>query len=43
MEVIKYYFDWALDKLQEKYDDLVEKTKDFLHAIKLAPQRVTEF
>ena len=32
----------ALDKLQSKYDDLVERTKDFLHAIKLAPQRVTE-
>ena len=31
----------ALNKLQEKYDDLVEKTKDFFHAIKLAPQKVT--
>ena len=32
----------ALNKLQEKYDDLVEKTKDFFHAIKLAPQKVTD-
>lgn len=32
----------TLDKLQAKYDDIVEKTKDFFHAIKLAPQRVTE-
>ena len=32
----------ALDKLQTKYDDIVERTKDFFHAIKLAPQRVTE-
>ena len=32
----------ALDKLQTKYDDIVEITKDFFHAIKLAPQRVTE-
>lgn len=27
----------------EKYDGLVEKTKDYFHAIKLAPQRVAEF
>lgn len=32
----------ALNKLQDKYDDLVEKTKDFFHAIKLAPQKVTD-
>ena len=28
----------ALNKLQDKYDDLVEKTKDFFHA----PQKVTD-
>ena len=27
----------------EKYDGLVEKTKDYFHAIKLAPQKVTNF
>lgn len=27
----------------EKYDGLVEKTKDYFHAIKLAPQRVADF
>ena len=27
----------------EKYDDLVEKTKDYFHAIKLAPQKVADF
>lgn len=27
----------------EKYDGLVEKTKDYLHALKLAPQRVADF
>ena len=27
----------------EKYDALVEKTKDYFHAIKLAPQRVADF
>ena len=32
----------TLNKLQEKYDDLIEKTKDFFHAIKLAPQKVTD-
>ena len=32
----------ALNKLQTKYDDIVEKTKDFFHALKIAPQRVTE-
>ena len=32
----------ALNKLQDKYDDLVEKTKDFFHAIKLAPQKVAD-
>ena len=25
------------------YDDIVEKTKDYFHAIKLAPQKVTNF
>ena len=32
----------TLNKLQEKYDDLIEKTKDFFHAIKLAPRKVTD-
>ena len=27
----------------EKYEGLVEKTKDYFHAIKLAPQKVTNF
>ena len=27
----------------EKYDGLVEKTKDYFHALKLAPQRVADF
>ena len=27
----------------EKYDGLVEKTKDYFHAIKLAPQKVANF
>lgn len=27
----------------EKYDSLVEKTKDYFHAIKLAPQKVADF
>ena len=27
----------------EKYDGLVEKTKDYFHAIKLAPQKVADF
>ena len=27
----------------EKYDGLVEKTKDYFHAIRLAPQKVTNF
>lgn len=30
----------TLNRWIEKYDSLVEKTKDYLHAIKLAPQRV---
>ncbi|MFQ8987977.1 MAG: hypothetical protein ACLR6T_04760, partial [Intestinibacter sp.] len=25
------------------YDDIVEKTKDYFHVIKLAPQKVTNF
>ena len=33
----------ALNRWIEKYDCLVEKTKDYFHAIKLAPQRVAEF
>ena len=32
----------TINKLQEKYDDIVKKTKDFFHAIKLAPQKVTD-
>ena len=30
----------AVDKWKSLYDDLVEKTKDYFHAIKLAPQKV---
>ena len=33
----------ALEDLQAKYDEIVEKTKDFFHAVKLAPQRVVNF
>ena len=29
--------------LETKYDDIVEKTKDYFHALKLAPQKVTNF
>ena len=30
----------AVDKWKSLYDDIVEKTKDYFHAIKLAPQKV---
>ena len=33
----------AVDKWKSLYDDIVEKTKDYLHVIKLAPQKVTDF
>ena len=33
----------AVDKWKSLYDDLVEKTKDYFHAIKLAPQKVFDF
>lgn len=33
----------TLNRWIEKYDSLVEKTKDYFHAIKLAPQRVADF
>ena len=33
----------TLNKWIEKYDGLVEKTKDYFHALKLAPQRVADF
>ena len=33
----------AVDKWKSLYDDLVEKTKDYFHAIKLAPRKVTDF
>ena len=33
----------TLNKWIEKYDGLVEKTKDYFHAIKLAPQRIADF
>lgn len=33
----------AVDKWKSLYDDIVEKTKDYLHAIKLVPQKVTDF
>ena len=33
----------AVDKWKSLYDDIVEKTKDYFHAIKLAPQKVFDF
>ena len=33
----------TINRWIEKYDGLVEKTKDYFHAIKLAPQRVADF
>ncbi|MCI8397382.1 MAG: plasmid recombination protein [Clostridia bacterium] len=30
----------AVDKWKSKYDEIVEQTKDFFHALKLAPQKV---
>ena len=33
----------TLSRWIEKYDGLVERTKDYFHAIKLAPQRVADF
>ena len=33
----------AINKWKSLYDDIVEKTKDYFHAIKLAPQKVTNF
>ena len=33
----------AVDKWKSLYDDIVEKTKDYFHAIKLAPERVANF
>ena len=33
----------AVDKWKSLYDDIVEKTKDYFHAIKLAPQKVINF
>ncbi len=33
----------AVDKWKSLYDDIAEKTKDYFHAIKLAPQKVTNF
>ena len=33
----------AVDKWKSLYDELVEKTKDYFHAIKLAPQKVFDF
>ena len=33
----------AVDKWKSLYDDIVEKTKDYFHAIKLSPQKVTNF
>ena len=33
----------AVDKWKSLYDDIVEKTKDYFHAIKLTPQKVTNF
>ena len=33
----------TIDKWKSLYDDIVEKTKDYFHAIKLAPQKITNF
>lgn len=33
----------AVEKWKSLYEDIVEQTKDFFHAIKLAPQKVTNF
>ena len=33
----------TVEKWKSLYDDKVEKTKDYFHAIKLAPQKVTHF
>ena len=33
----------TLNRWIEKYDGLVEKTKDYFHVVKLAPQRVADF
>lgn len=33
----------AVNKWKSLYEDIVEKTKDYLHAIELAPQKVTNF
>ena len=33
----------AVDKWKSLYDDIVDKTKDYFHAIKLAPQKVANF
>lgn len=33
----------AVDKWKSLYDDIVEKTKDYFHAIKLAPKQVANF
>ena len=32
-----------MNKWKSLYDDIVEKTKDYFHAIKLAPQKVSNF
>ena len=33
----------TINRWIEKYDGLVEKTKEYFHAIKLAPQKVADF
>lgn len=33
----------AVDKWKSLYDDIIEKTRDYFHAIKLAPQKVINF
>ena len=33
----------AVEKWKSLYDELTEKTKDYFHALKLAPQKVTNF
>ena len=33
----------SVEKWKSLYDELTEKTKDYLHALKLAPQKITDF
>ena len=33
----------SVEKWKSLYDELTEKTKDYFHALKLAPQKITDF